>query len=226
MKQEKSWKERGQALVEFALILPVLMLFVAGIFDFGRYIFTYAQASQQLRTAVREAPVIGFGNATVPPYVQCGQMDTIAKNVYFAESHTVTITYLDDSLNVIGDGDCDSDGEVDKDDVETGYLIKITSHGWVRPVFNTWIGDIEFNFIGQRTIVKSFNIGSSDIALDTDYDGLLDEWEEFCYGNKSLYNATDDPWGNNKNNGLYEYDAGSPPYTTAAACPPGSPGNP
>ena len=213
------------------------MAFVAGIFDFSRIFFAYAQASQQLRTAVREAPVIGFEGGGLKPYLRCADMIDIAENVFFAENPRAVVIYYDAENfgSVIGPGGPNgctqttstppSSLQVKEDDLANGDYVVITSTGTVRPVFNTWIPwTFQYNFVGQRTIVKGFNIGSSDIALDKDYDGLLDEWEEFCYINKSAYNATDDPWGNNKNNGLYEYEAGSPPYVPAD-CPPGSPGS-
>ena len=31
---------RGQALVEFALVLPIFAIMLFGIIDFGRYVFT------------------------------------------------------------------------------------------------------------------------------------------------------------------------------------------
>jgi Flp pilus assembly protein TadG len=36
MKMLRKWGRRGQALAEFALILPILMLLVAGMIEFGR----------------------------------------------------------------------------------------------------------------------------------------------------------------------------------------------
>ncbi|HEV2124896.1 MAG TPA: TadE family protein, partial [Chloroflexota bacterium] len=44
-------KEHGQSLVEFALVLPVLMLITLGIVDFGRYAYQYVA----LINAIREA---------------------------------------------------------------------------------------------------------------------------------------------------------------------------
>ena len=43
--------KRGQALVEFALVLPILLFMLMGIVDFGRALFTYGQLSSQLRVA-------------------------------------------------------------------------------------------------------------------------------------------------------------------------------
>ena len=44
---------RGQTLVEFALILPIFLLLVIGIFDFGRAIYAYNTISNAAREAVR-----------------------------------------------------------------------------------------------------------------------------------------------------------------------------
>ena len=49
--------KRGQALVEFALIVPIFVLVTVGIFDVGRAIFTYNAVSNATREALREAIV-------------------------------------------------------------------------------------------------------------------------------------------------------------------------
>jgi Flp pilus assembly protein TadG len=48
---------RGQALVEFALALPVFILVLVGIFDMGRAIYSYNTISNAAREAVRLAIV-------------------------------------------------------------------------------------------------------------------------------------------------------------------------
>lgn len=50
-------RSRGQALVEFALIFPVLMIFLFGIVDFGRAIFDYNTLANASRAGVRVAIV-------------------------------------------------------------------------------------------------------------------------------------------------------------------------
>jgi Flp pilus assembly protein TadG len=47
----------AQALVEFALVLPVFLLIVFGIFDAGRLVFTYNEVSNAARNAARVAIV-------------------------------------------------------------------------------------------------------------------------------------------------------------------------
>jgi Flp pilus assembly protein TadG len=50
-------EDRGQTLVEFALILPIFVLLLVGIFDFGRAIYAYNTISNAAREAVRVAIV-------------------------------------------------------------------------------------------------------------------------------------------------------------------------
>jgi Flp pilus assembly protein TadG len=47
----------GQALVEFALVFPILMLLVFGIIDAGRLIFTYNTIANAARSGARVAIV-------------------------------------------------------------------------------------------------------------------------------------------------------------------------
>jgi Flp pilus assembly protein TadG len=53
-------KKRGQGLLEFALITPVMLLLFFGIVDFGWIIFNYSQLYNGLREATRYGSVVGF----------------------------------------------------------------------------------------------------------------------------------------------------------------------
>jgi Flp pilus assembly protein TadG len=46
-------KQKGQSLVEFALILPLMVLIVVGIFDLGRAFFAYIAISNAAREGAR-----------------------------------------------------------------------------------------------------------------------------------------------------------------------------
>jgi Flp pilus assembly protein TadG len=68
-------QERGQALVEFAVVLPVLMLLVMGIIYFGRYESYSNQMTQLAEVGAREGAVLGAstlpnGATSVATYVQ------------------------------------------------------------------------------------------------------------------------------------------------------------
>ena len=56
----RSRREIGAAAVEFALILPILLLLLGGIVDYGRFFFTQVQ----LTNAAREGARAGIGGAT------------------------------------------------------------------------------------------------------------------------------------------------------------------
>jgi Flp pilus assembly protein TadG len=49
--------ERGQSLVEFALIIPILLLLLLGILDLGRAVAAYNSVSNAARSAARVAVV-------------------------------------------------------------------------------------------------------------------------------------------------------------------------
>jgi Flp pilus assembly protein TadG len=64
-------QERGQALVEFAIILPVLLLIIGGIVYFGRYENYSNQVTQLAEQAARYASVnSSVGAGTLQAYIQ------------------------------------------------------------------------------------------------------------------------------------------------------------
>ncbi len=48
---------RGQALVEFALVVPLLLVLLVGTIDFGRAVFAYNSVSNAARSGARTAIV-------------------------------------------------------------------------------------------------------------------------------------------------------------------------
>lgn len=45
--------ERGQSLTEFAVVLPIFLLLVCGIFDFGRLMYAYMNMNNAAQETVR-----------------------------------------------------------------------------------------------------------------------------------------------------------------------------
>lgn len=50
-------RSRGQALVEFAIVIPIIVFAMLGLLDLGRAIFAYNTLAQSARQAVRMAMV-------------------------------------------------------------------------------------------------------------------------------------------------------------------------
>ena len=53
----RAGRPRGQALVEFALVFPVLILILLGIFEVGRAVFAYNTIGNAAREGARVAAV-------------------------------------------------------------------------------------------------------------------------------------------------------------------------
>ena len=70
--------ERGAALIEAAVTLPMLLLVAVGIFEFGRAYQTWQiltnAAREGARMAVLEAPTNGNVETRVREYMQAGQL--------------------------------------------------------------------------------------------------------------------------------------------------------
>jgi hypothetical protein len=89
-------KPRGQGLVEFALILPALLLVVVSIIDFGRLIFTISSVASASRDAARYGASVGTDAFGITHYQDCtGIRRAIQKFTYFLKLDVV-IKYDED----------------------------------------------------------------------------------------------------------------------------------
>lgn len=61
MNNSQPARERGQSMVEFALILPIFILMLVGIFDVGRAVYAY----NTINNAAREAGRLAIVDQTV-----------------------------------------------------------------------------------------------------------------------------------------------------------------
>lgn len=92
--REKNTK-RGQTLVEFALAIPIFLILIFGIFEFGRVILTYASVFTASREAARYAASTELVGGT-PKYLDCAGIEDAARRVgFFAELTHINIYYDD-----------------------------------------------------------------------------------------------------------------------------------
>jgi hypothetical protein len=76
-------QRKGQSLLEFALVLPVLLLLMLGIIEVGRLIFFYASVFGATREATRYGAAAGLNSADVPYYMDEPGIRAAAKRVGF-----------------------------------------------------------------------------------------------------------------------------------------------
>lgn len=62
-------EEKGQSLLEFAIILPILLILISGIFDFGRILYAHMHLHLATQETVRIGS-LGEGDAAMLQYVQ------------------------------------------------------------------------------------------------------------------------------------------------------------
>lgn len=90
-------KGRGQAIVEFAIALPILLMIVVGLLEVGRMVFLYAAVNNASRDAARFASAVGLSDGgTYNKYSYCAGIREVAKRAAFLAALAdtdIAITY-------------------------------------------------------------------------------------------------------------------------------------
>lgn len=108
VKQPKR-RRKGQGLVEFALVMPILTLLLMGVIDFGWIIFNYTQLYNGLREGLRYGTVASFDPAK-PQYYNCdGIRQSITTTAPMAgiKNSNITVAY-DTGDKTVSVGTCPS----------------------------------------------------------------------------------------------------------------------
>lgn len=151
--------ERGAALVEMALILPILLMVLLGIFEFGRYISETNTVVNASREAARYAIATGPGNGGVPRYADCDGMRTSARQFGVLggpQDGDITLEYEDDTGTVFL---ACSASSVTPGDVENGDRIVVTvsrPFQVITPIVGIFLDGLVIESTTKRTIVKEF----------------------------------------------------------------------
>ncbi len=152
--------ERGASMVEAALAVPIILIVLFGLVDFGRYIATTTTVTNASREAARYAAGTGVGSGTVARYADCdGMRDAARQFGVIAEPTDGQITLqFDEGPGTSVFLTC-SGSSVTESDVESGDRIRVTVDVPYQPV-TPLIDDI----LGPQTIsattVRSINKGS------------------------------------------------------------------
>jgi Flp pilus assembly protein TadG len=92
-------RDRGQNLVEFALLLPLLLLFILGIVEFGVAIFAYNTVANAAREGARVGVIRSASESDVEQAVieRTGGLDLTSANI------TATLTITQTTVEVVYD---------------------------------------------------------------------------------------------------------------------------
>jgi Flp pilus assembly protein TadG len=127
--------ERGQSLVETALVLPILLLILMGIFDFGRAVFAFNAVSNSAREAARLAIV----NQNTAGVVDEGKHAAIG-----LDPDTVDVTFtVPDCATVL-----------------VGCTAQVTvEHDWtaLTPIIGSFIGPIQLSSTTEMKVERAFS---------------------------------------------------------------------
>ena len=133
-------QRRGVALVEFAMVVPVLFLFIFGIIELSRYVMVQQALTSAAQRGCRKAMLATTVNddtveTTVRGYLE-GALGPLAES----DSLNVAISPRD-FTNVAAGSDISVQVQVSTSDIS-----------WVRSNFLGWTGDLMLT--GQSTLIR------------------------------------------------------------------------
>ena len=153
---------RAQALVEFAIALPVLLVMLVGIMEAGRMIITYAMVNNASRDAARYASAVGKGDDGYDKYNNCVGIQNIAKkSAFIVTLSSISISYTDKNGNNPEVCDLTIIGEDTGVTVDSGSRVTVTVTASYKPVVKLIpIGQKTFTATSTRTILGILKLGN------------------------------------------------------------------
>jgi Flp pilus assembly protein TadG len=153
---------KGQGLVEFAIVLPIFLILMLGIIEFGYFFFIYSTANQAAREAARYGAGAGEVGTTGYLYYQdCAGMREVATRIgrYAAITDDDVEIWYDTGPDTAETGRCD--GTTYSDTVSLGerVVVKVTvNYHSIISLLN--IPNVEIRATSARTIVSRVQISS------------------------------------------------------------------
>jgi Flp pilus assembly protein TadG len=136
-------RSQGQGLVEFALLLPVLLLLLFALFDFGRAIFAFNTVSNAAREGARIAIVDQTVVSGVPVAATEAANQATALGLDPSDVNDVQVQYLMPSLSAT----CPQRGLGCVAEVRVQYQFQA-----ITPVIGSLIGPITLSSVTQIPI--------------------------------------------------------------------------
>jgi hypothetical protein len=132
-------RDRGQGLAEFALILPVLLVLILGIFDIGRLVIAYTAITNAAREGARLAVV----NQDVP------SIEDRVRNQTIIADPTITVEFRETGPNP------DAADNAECDPLEAGCIALVhveTTLDVITPVIGNLVGPLDLTAEAQMPV--------------------------------------------------------------------------
>lgn len=99
---------RAQAIVEFAIVLPILLVVLVGVLEVGRYLYIYSAATNASRNAVRYASAVGRDDKYgLTKYNYCDGIKASAlDSAYLVQRSTIGVQIFYDNGAGTQTGEC------------------------------------------------------------------------------------------------------------------------
>ena len=158
-----AYAERGQGLVEFALILPLLLVLLLGIIDFGRLFFIYSEVSSAVREAIRFSAVNPFECALIreraSSTLSLTRVDSIDLVISFdrGDESTTFFTYPADCS---GDTPEDQVAIGDRISVRASTPVNLLTADIIGPIVKQTFGAMLIDYTSSRTIVPADGVAT------------------------------------------------------------------
>lgn len=157
---------RAQAIVEFAIVLPILLVVLIGILEVGRLILIYSAVTNASREAVRYASAVGLDDNGLTKYNYCEGIKGVAMRSTFlvpSSDFSVEIHY-DHGPGQSPFAECDlwNVSQVDPDvHVSTGDRVVVTVTARYRPMVSIVpFPERDFTSESYRTILGILKLGN------------------------------------------------------------------
>ena len=150
MSRSSRRRERGQSLVEFALVLPVFMLLMFGIIDGGRVVFANNSMAQATRNVARIASTTCFQTTPACSGTVTGPIRTaISSQGTGGVVPTWTVQCINPTTNALPTNSGD-------DFCKVGYRVRVAvaaSFGFVTPVASS-MGPVAIGSQTEQEIIQ------------------------------------------------------------------------
>ncbi|MGB9641066.1 MAG: TadE family protein [Anaerolineales bacterium] len=166
-KRLSSLSFRCQGLVEFALIIPILLVLIFGVIEAGRALFTYVVVVSTSREAARYGAAVGTNQAGIPFYRDCAGIRAAARRVAILANipdSDITITYEHNDGTPYGS--CPPNITKGPAMTALGDRIRVTVKGKFKALVPLVpLRDFDIQATTARTIISDVSVGSENFPI-------------------------------------------------------------